>query len=273
MLTSTFVHVQGVGYATERRIWEMGAVTWSHYLDTHSELPLSEGKKALILPRVEESVSRLENRDHSYFARALPSRDHWRALSEFGDELAYLDIETTGCNAHDQITVIGLYDGYDMRAFVRGINLDDFPAAVSKFKMLATFCGSSFDLPFIRRSFPALNLDQLHVDLCFLLKRLGFSGGLKQIEGRLGIRRRPETVGLDGYDAVRLWNAHLRGSDEALDLLLAYNEEDVVNMETLLAHGCAELAKKQEMPRLDGDSPTDQPGQVIGVEAHHRRKR
>ena len=142
---------------------------------------------------------------------------------------------------------------------IRGIHLDDFPAAVSRFKMLVTFCGSAFDLPFIRRSFTGLHLDQLHVDLCFLLKRLGFSGGLKQIEGRLGIRRRPETVGLDGYDAVRLWNAHLRGSDEALDLLLAYNEEDVMNMETLLAHGCAELAKKQEIPRLDGASRSVDP--------------
>jgi len=248
MLTSTFVHVQGVGYATERRIWEMGAHTWAHFLDMHTALPLADGKKALILPVIEESASRLEARDHAYFARALQSREHWRAVSDFGDDIAYLDIETTGCGSEDRITVIGLYDGYDMQAFIRGENLGDFPEAVSRFKMLVTFSGSAFDLPFIRRTFPELKMDQLHVDLCHLLRRLGLSGGLKRIEGQLGIRRAPETEGLDGWDAVRLWNAHLRGSGDALDLLLAYNKEDVINMAPLLVYGCGELAKKQEIP-------------------------
>jgi hypothetical protein len=250
MLTSTFIHIQGIGYATERRIWEMGARTWSHYLDMHPALPLAQGKKSLILPVIEESASRLENKDYAYFGRVLPAKEHWRAVSEFGDDLAYLDIETTGCGYEDGITIIGLYDGYDMQTFIRGENLADFPEAVSRYRVLVTFFGSGFDLPFIRRTFPDLRLDQLHVDLCHLLRRLGFSGGLKRIEGQLGIRRRPETEGLDGYDAVRLWNEHLRGSEEALDLLLLYNKEDVMNMESLLAHGCAEMAKKQEMPLI-----------------------
>lgn len=248
MLASTFVHVPGIGYVTERRIWEMGALTWPQFLDLHPGLDLSEGKKALLIPLVEESVARLEARDHAFFARILSSRDHWRAVSEFRDELAYLDIETTGCGWDDQITVIGLYDGFDMRAFVRGVNLDEFPAAVLRFKMLATFFGSGFDLPFIRRTFHDLSLDQLHVDLCFLMRRLGLSGGLKRVEGALGIRRRPETDGLDGFDAVRLWNEYRRGSGEALELLLLYNREDVMNMEALLAYGCAELTKGLGFP-------------------------
>jgi len=248
MLTSTFIHVQGVGYATERRIWEAGAHTWHRFLDQHPGLNLSEGKKALILPRIEESVERLSCRDHGYFARTLAPKDHWRALSEFGGELAYLDIETTGCEGWDQVTVIGLYDGLEMRQFVRGINLGDFPEAVSKFRMLVTFFGSGFDLPFIRRAFPDLPLDQLHIDLCFLLRRLGLKGGLKRIEGQLGIRRRPETEGLDGFDAVRLWNAYRHGRREALDLLLTYNKEDVTNMRTLLSHGVSELKKGLAFP-------------------------
>ena len=248
MLTSTFVHVQGVGYTTERRIWEMGAQTWSHFLEKHPELPLAQGKKSLILPVIEESASRLDERDFAYFARVLPPKEHWRAVPDFGDAIGYLDIETTGCGYEDAITVIGLYDGYDMRAFVRGRNLDDFPEAVSRLRMLVTFFGSGFDLPFIRRAFPDLEMNQLHVDLCHLLRRLGHTGGLKRIEGQLGIRRRPETEGLDGFDAVRLWHEHLRGSEEALDLLLTYNKEDVMNMEALLSYGCAEMAKKQEIP-------------------------
>lgn len=256
MLTSTFIHVQGVGYATERRIWEMGALTWAQFLDMHPKLPLSTAKKAFILPQVEESVASLSDRNHAFFARAIPAKEHWRAVSEFGKELAYLDIETTGCRRDDQITVIGLYDGFDMRTFIRGINLDEFPAAVSQHRMLVTFFGSGFDLPVIRRTFPGLDLDQLHVDLCFLLRRLGLKGGLKCVESELGISRRPETEGLDGFDAVRLWHEYRRGSDEALELLLLYNQEDVINMETLLAHGCAELANKLGIPspRPAGDT-------------------
>jgi uncharacterized protein len=243
MLTSTFIHVSGIGYATERKIWDMGVLTWQQYLDQHANLRLSEGRKALILPRVTESLARLAEKDHAFFARTLPAKDHWRALSEFGDELAYLDIETTGCGHHDKITVIGLYDGCEMRSFVLGDNLDEFPAAVSRYRMLVTFFGSGFDLPVIRRSFPELTLDQIHIDLCFLLRRIGLTGGLKHIESELGIRRRPETEGLSGFDAVRLWHEHLRGSEGALDLLLTYNKEDVMNMELLLSHVCAQLTK------------------------------
>ena len=243
MLTSTFVHVPGIGYGTERKIWESGVFNWKQYMDLHDDLDISTNKKALMLPRVEESIGKLAEGDFAYFSRTLASKDHWRALSEFGGHLGYLDIETTGCNWNDQITVIGLYDGYEMRSFVQGINMDEFPTAISKCKMLVTFFGSGFDIPFIRRVFPDLRLDQLHIDLCHLMRRIGLTGGLKRIEGQLGIHRRPEAEGMDGFDAVRLWHEYRRGSREALDLLLLYNEEDVMNMEMLLAYGCRELTK------------------------------
>ncbi len=255
MLTSTFIHVRGIGYTTERRIWDVGALTWQRFLRLRPKLDLPEGRKAILVPHIEESVARLEQKDHAFFARALPSREQWRALSEFGDDVAYLDVETTGCGWGDQITVIGLYDGWETTAFVRGANLDEFPGAIAPFKTLVTFFGSAFDLPFIRRTFPDLNLDQLHVDLCFALRRLGLSGGLKCIEGKLGIRRRPEVEGLDGLDAVRLWNEYRRGSDEALQLLLTYNKEDITNMESLLAYAYAGLAERLNHPLFSRPEP------------------
>ncbi len=254
MLTSTFIHAPGIGYSTERKIWDAGALTWDHFLSAYSELNLSAGKKALLRPLVEESVVRLKAKDYAYFAEALPKKDHWRALSEFGDAIGYLDIETTGCNADwgDSITVIGLYDGFEMKQFVQGINMDRFPAEITRYQTLVTFFGSGFDIPFIQRTYPNLKIDQLHVDLCYLLRRIGLTGGLKSIEVQLGIRRIPETEGLDGFDAVRLWNEYRRGSQEALDLLLLYNKEDVMNMEALLRHGVTELMRGLAHPLYTG---------------------
>jgi len=36
--------------------------------------------------------------------------------------------------------------------------------------------------------------------------------------------------GLNGYDAVKLWEHARKGSKEALDLLRIYNKEDTVNL-------------------------------------------
>lgn len=251
VLTSTFVHAQGIGYATERQIWELGAVTWSRFLEIHPEIRLSERKKALLLPCIEESILRLAQRDYRFFSRRLRKSDHWRAVSEFGNRLAYLDIETTGCGWDDQITVIGVYDGEEMHTFVWGQNLLSFPEFISQFEVLVTFAGSTFDLPFIKKHFPGLELDQLHVDLMYMLRGLELRGGLKNIERQLGICRRPEVEGMTGFDAVRLWQEYRRGSTEALELLLTYNKEDVMNMSYLLEYGCKLMRDGLGLPAAD----------------------
>jgi uncharacterized protein YprB with RNaseH-like and TPR domain len=54
-------------------------------------------------------------------------------------------------------------------------------------------------------------------------------------------------------DAVRLWEIHRRGragSDEALQLLLAYNREDVVNMKMLLDFAIPKLTESAGWNRL-----------------------
>jgi len=80
------------------------------------------------------------------------------------------------------------------------------------------------------------------------LRRMRFVGGLKAIESQAGILRSEVTTGLGGFDAVRLWHAYDAGDDDALDLLLEYNMEDVVNLEPL-----AELAYEGLRSRcLDG---------------------
>jgi len=50
----------------------------------------------------------------------------------------------------------------------------------------------------------------------------------------LGMARSDETSGISGLDAVRLWNRYERGNDEALETLIKYNTEDVVNLEKII---------------------------------------
>jgi uncharacterized protein len=232
MLDSTYIHCPGIGAVTERKLWGSGARTWNEYLSA-SSLSISSKHRAALDPLVLESVERLAARDFAWFARMLPQREHWRAVPFIGDRIAYLDIETRGGMEPSSLTVVGTFDGTEFRQFVRGRNLEEFPESLEGTEMLVTFFGTGFDLPFLRRAY-GLEFPQLHVDLCFLLKRLGYRGGLKAIEDRLGIERSEETQGLSGWDAVRLWNLWRAGNAKALEVLLAYNREDVLNMQTLL---------------------------------------
>ena len=83
--------------------------------------------------------------------------------------------------------------------------------------------------------------NHVHVDLRFALRRIGFSGGLKSIEQQVGIERCPEARGLDGWDAVRLWREFEHGSEESLEVLLAYNREDIKNLMPLMKKVFEEL--------------------------------
>jgi uncharacterized protein YprB with RNaseH-like and TPR domain len=60
----------------------------------------------------------------------------------------------------------------------------------------------------------------------------------------MGIQRSAATAGLSGWDAVRLWREYRRGRRQSLDILLAYNAEDVRNMTDLLAEGYKRLATR-----------------------------
>lgn len=234
MLRETFVHIPGVGHRTEERLWRFGIRTWEDFLGSTRSSRTGGRLAQRIDDELPRSEAALRRGRHSYFARNLPSRDRWRAWRDFRDHVAYLDIETTGFSiGRNAITVVGVYDGRRRRSFVRGENLEDLPVALQQAKLLVTFNGSHFDVPFLRKAFPRMALGQIHIDLVHPLRRLGLVGGLKAIETAMGISRSDETTGLRGFDAVRLWHAYEAGEDDALDLLLAYNMEDVVNLEPL----------------------------------------
>jgi uncharacterized protein YprB with RNaseH-like and TPR domain len=235
MLTSTYIHIPHVGRTIEHRIWSCGARTWSEFAEHQDEIPISAAKKTTILAGIDESTQHLIAHDAEFFAKSLPKSEHWRAYRDFKDKIAFVDIETTGLSQHySHMTVVGIYDGKKAKAYVRGIDLDDIVCEFAKYDFLVTYNGARFDLPFIKHEYPEIEFNQLHMDLMYPLRRIGYTGGLKAIEQALGITRSEDTTGITGFDAARLWHEYEHGSDEALSLLLKYNQEDIVNLETII---------------------------------------
>lgn len=249
MLEQTFIHIQGIGKKTERGLWARGIRTWQDFVD-HRGTVFSPSRDSMIRQEIESSI---EHRDNiGYFAERLSSGDLWRTFDAFRAKAVYLDIETSGgYQGVDEITMIGLYNGDRVETFVNGIDLDEFELAITGYELVITFSGSNFDLPFIRRWFPGISLPPAHIDLRFLLKRLGYRGGLKKIEKDLGVIRNPEIDGMNGYDAVMLWRAYQWGDTDALERLIQYNTADIVNLEYLMLMGYREM-KARELAGLPG---------------------
>lgn len=236
MIQNTFLHLPGVGASTERSLWDKGICSWDIFCDeaTCTPAPFGKKKSELLRSHLHKCRERLCARDPEFFAQSLGSQHLWRLFSEFRECVAYLDIETTGLGGpRDHITTAALYDGRKVSHYVYGDNLDRFAEDLSRYKVLISYNGSCFDLPFIRNQF-GIALDHVHIDLRYLLSSLGYRGGLKGCEKKLGLDR-AELDGVDGYFAVLLWEEYRKKRNpKALETLLAYNIADTVNLENLM---------------------------------------
>ncbi|MFA5079380.1 MAG: ribonuclease H-like domain-containing protein [Dehalococcoidia bacterium] len=152
---------------------------------------------------------------------------------------AYLDIETTGLYPHESaITVIGIYfcngdDGRLVQLYDSTVSCDNLLEAMRGTEHMYTYNGSRFDIPFIRACLgPDLDRLHRHTDLMYKCWDYNLRGGFKRVLQHLGIFR--ETEGLNGMDAIRLWERYKQFNDpDALDLLLRYNRDDIVNLRQL----------------------------------------
>jgi uncharacterized protein len=152
---------------------------------------------------------------------------------------AYLDIETTGLTPTGcDITVVGIYlcrgeETEFVQLVGRDICADGVLEALDGIDVIYTYNGSRFDLPFIRTRL-GVDLERIfaHRDLMFDCWKNRLFGGLKSVERQLGIKRR--LADMNGYEAVRLWWRYVESFDtDALNTLLEYNREDVINMKYL----------------------------------------
>jgi hypothetical protein len=200
---------------------------------------------------IERSREMLAKGDARWFAERLRASEHWRLLDCFRARVAFVDIETTGLGPGSEVTVVGLHapaapEGSRVRLFVKGANLDDFPAAAEPFDVWATYNGRRFDVPFIERRFGARVRPSANVDLMYAARAAGLTGGLKAVERALGLTRPGEIEAVDGFEAVRLWHAWAgRGDARSLRRLLLYNAMDVVNLAPLAGRVSAALAAER----------------------------
>jgi len=242
MLLHTFQHLQGIGPTRERKLWSSGCKTWQDLLDSNFDISasgLSKGILSYAQAEIKRHLKAYQKGNLAVLSKAFKATDHWRFYRHFAERTAFLDIETTGTDPQSSIvTVVGLYsEESGPQVFIDGINLDSFPKAVARYDMLVTFNGASFDLPFLRRSFDDLVLPPAHIDCRWLAKRVNLSGPLKVIERKIGIARNPSVADMTGAEAVTLWQRYIRQNDpEALELLVRYNIEDTVNLQTLLVY-------------------------------------
>jgi hypothetical protein len=158
---------------------------------------------------------------------------------------AYLDIETTGLSPQaDELTVVGVFiddgdDGGSSAIIIQlvgdEITADRLQEAFQGVSSLYTFNGSRFDVPFIKTRLGVdLEKGLRHRDLMYDCWDQGLRGGLKKVERALGIRRK--LPGMDSLGAIRLWDQFRANDDhEALNSLLEYNKEDILNLKTLRA--------------------------------------
>ncbi len=247
-LFNSFTFAKGIGLKTETTLRELGISCWSDIIKNQCPELFPKRKWQTLWKSVNSAIGALKILDVSQLASIIPKVHHWKMIPNFIDQIVYLDIETTGLSPqYSHITTIAVYDGTRIHDFIRGENLDEFPQFISRFPAITTFYGKSFDIPFIKKEM-GIEFNQIHFDVCFLLRKLKIKGGLKKIEKKFKIAR-GELEDLDGYTAVLLWNKFMKTKKkEYLETLLAYNNEDVINLEYLLYQAYNLLIEKEYTP-------------------------
>lgn len=256
MLTRTFIHIPGIGPKRERAIWNDGLLSWDHMLadrDLFDDGPPPAMEQAITLSR-----KKLAEGDAHWFEQKLGSADSWRMAADFDDgRIAYLDIETDGAEATQLregedapggTTVCAVWDGNEAHVFLRNRDLDQLPQYLSKYKVLCTFNGKCFDLPYLEGRFGKDFFKGAHLDLRPITAAVGLTGGLKKIEKQVGIERPADIRRYTGYDAVKLWGAYRRGRKDALEPLARYNLADAVNLQAIMRIGYNWAVSQDELP-------------------------
>ena len=240
MIKQSFIFLSNTKQKKESNIWKQSINDWDDFLNVQNIIGLSRKSKIIHDEEIKEAKKHLQEENTKYFQKVLPSSEQWRLYNQFKNEAVYLDIETDG---YRNITVIGLFDGIETKFLVNGSNLtkENLANTLNQYKLIVTFNGASFDIPFIERYFQ-VNLNHIHIDLRHVCSKLGLKGGLKEIEKQLNIQRPKELECLRGHNAVELWKMwKVTGEERYIKLLLQYNDEDCYNLKRIAEYSIPKL--------------------------------
>ncbi len=241
---NSFIFLPGIGEKTEKNYWKSGYTHWDHLKDSGK---LNESKRELL----ERAERNLEVENTVFFKDKMPSNTLWRIYENFTDKVCFFDIETTGLSPErNKTTTVSFYRNGKSKTLIRGQDLtrERLEKEFFESKILVSFNGKRFDAPFLEKNFE-LDIQTPHIDLMYLYKRIGLTGGLKNIEKQLNVNRELEDI--DGREAVRLWKKYEKNGDtEALQKLVRYNQYDAENLKDLMEIAVQRLERKVYRPHL-----------------------
>lgn len=227
MIKEALLHCPQIGPSRLAKLNAKGIHTWHDVIARADELPT--GYRVAATEESKRCLAALQANDISYFVDNLTTKDRWRILAHYLDDVSFFDIETAGLEYDDPITVIVCWHQGKVHQFVEHENLDDFLHLLDEVKLLSSFNGSSFDVPRVLDAFHIPKLPCPHLDLRWLCYHQGFRGGLKEVMYGLGIARPTDLQHADGELAIRLWARWEHFQDQAAkDMLLRYCAADVL---------------------------------------------
>lgn len=253
MLRVSLQVLQGVSVKKEASLWRAGIHSWDdyerHLFPQRSLIDNDAEQQSTASLEIRRSREALAARDVAFFAERLERSEHYRIVLEFPEDALFLDIETTGLSRYyDQITLIGWCIGNKRGVHVQGQPDDAFREALKSARSIITFNGTLFDLPFIRHAKADVEFPAVHVDLRFLARRAGLTGGQKSIETQIGLNRHAGVSGVSGQFAPVLWHRYVSGDLDALKALIEYNMADLDGMFAIFEHVSSKLAAAHGLP-------------------------
>ncbi|MCI8419096.1 MAG: DUF429 domain-containing protein [Oscillospiraceae bacterium] len=249
LLFYSFAQIKGVSAGKEEEYWASGQTLGSAAESLSNQQTLFDGDAGS--HDVFHSLDALRDGDAAFFQEHLSHKLYYRIAYSFPRGVMFLDIETTGLSTvYHYVTCVGwMLDG-KYGCWVQGTDPRPFLDAFRSAKMIVTFNGARFDCKFLDQAFGTGEFSRkANLDLMFLCRRFGLTGGQKEIERAVGFSRPESLREIDGKEAVALWYSFLFGKRSSLGRLIRYNFYDVWGMAYILDWVFFEKIYGHEFPR------------------------